>query len=423
MPTLLSLGLTVLFATPPASWPQFRGPDGQGRADARRVPQTWSESENIVWKRPIPGRGWSSPVIRGAGIWLTTATTDESSPRIVLHALEVNLNDGRVTRDIELFAVAGPPKINAKNSHASPTGVLEPGRFYAHFGSLGSAAIDTETGAVVWTNRDLVVDHKEGPGSSPIIWEDLFIVHCDGIDAQYVAALDKATGTLVWKTPRPTELPENTDFRKAYSTPLVIEVAGTAQLISPGADWVIAYEPRTGKEIWRVHYSGFSNVPRPVFDGERVAICTGFMKPQLWAIDPKGRGDVTASHVRWQHTAQVPANPSPILVGDDLYMVSDQGIVHCLNAKTGRVNWKERIGGNFSASPILAAGRLYFFDEEGVTTVLEPGAKPRILARNELDGSIMATPAVIDPAFILRTDQALYRIESVTGSKTAAATR
>lgn len=396
-------------------WPQFRGPGGQGHSAATALPVEWSESENITWKRKIPGRGWSSPVILSGQVWMTTASEDGRS----LRAVCVDEESGKILRDVEVLHQEDPPKINPKNSYASPSPIIEPGRLYVHFGAFGTGCVDTESGEVLWKTTDLQLDHKEGPGGSPVLYGNLMIQSCDGIDVQYVAALDKQTGKLVWKTSRPSDLHENPDFRKAYSTPLVINVAGRDLLLSPGADNLIAYEPITGAEVWKIRYKGFSNVPRPLFDGEKVYFCTGYMKPQLWAAYPEGQGDITESKVAWKYTQQVPANPSPILVGPHLYMVSDQGILTCIDTKTGEASWRERLGGNYSASPIYGAGKLYFWDEDGKSTVIKPGPTCEVIAENEIDGRIMATPAITGNAIFLRSDTHLYRIEQRPGKVTA----
>jgi outer membrane protein assembly factor BamB len=394
-------------------WPQFRGPTGQGHADSTGLPLAWSETENVAWKTAIPGRGWSSPVVEEGQIWLTTAT-DEGRK---LSALAVDVASGRIVHEVPLFEVDTPLKINAKNSHASPTSVIEPGRVYVHFGTTGTACLDTKTGKVQWTNQELQLDHKEGPGSSPILWNGLLIVNCDGIDVQYVAALDKSTGKLVWKADRPGPLNANPDFRKAYGTPLVIRRNGRDELVSNGADQVIGYDPATGRQLWRLGYQGFSNVPRPVAGPDLVYLATGYNKPQMWAFRPPA-AEGQEPEVVWRCLKQAPSNPSPVLVGDRLYMVSDQGVLTCLDAATGKQVWTERIGGSYSASLLCADGRIYIFSEDGQTTVVQPGDRFELLARNTLDGSIMATPAVVGSAIFVRTDSHLYRIES-TPARTA----
>lgn len=389
-------------------WPQFRGPDGQGHTEATGLPLTWSEDENVVWKTVIPGRGWSSPVVSGNEIWMTTAIDGERS----LRAVQVDFQSGKVIRDVEVFRHESLPPINGKNSYASPTPVIESGRLYVHFGTLGTACVDTTSARVLWKNRELTIDHKEGPGSSPVVCGDLLIVNCDGIDFQYVAALDKESGRLVWRRDRPGPHNPIEDFRKAYCTPLVVEVGGQRQIISPGASRVVAYDPLSGDELWQVRYAGFSNVPRPVFSNGLVLVDTGYMKPQLWAIKPEGRGDITASSVIWRCAKHAPANPSPVVVGDKVFMVSDAGIATCLKLANGKVVWQERLGGNFSASPLAGDGRIYFTSEDGVTTVIAAGEKFQILATNKLAGRALASAAVAGRSLLLRTEGHIYRIEA-----------
>ncbi len=389
------------------SWPQFRGPDGQGHADAADLPTTWSDTENVAWKTPIPGRGWSSPVIQGNIIWLTTATGDGHS----LRAISIDRATGRILHDVEVFSVDKLEAINAKNSYASPTPVIDGDRVFVHFGTYGTAALKVDTGEILWSTRDFPVDHKEGAGSSPIVSGDLLIFHCDGIDVQYVAALDKRTGRTVWKAERSAPKNANPDFRKAYCTPLLIDVAGQQQIISIAADRAYAYDPSDGSELWFIDFTGFSNVPRPLYSKGVLFLDTGYMKPQLWAVRPQGRGNVTATHVMWRVTAQVPANSSPIVVGDELFMVSDQGVLSCLDTRTGKEHFKTRLGGNFSASPISASGRIYFFAEDGQTTVIEAAKQLHEMARIKLPERIMASPAVAGNAMYLRTEGHLYRIE------------
>ncbi|MBX3414815.1 MAG: PQQ-like beta-propeller repeat protein [Pirellulales bacterium] len=388
-------------------WPQFRGVDGQGHAETTKAPLTWSKTENITWRTPLSGLGWSSPLVDERHIWLTAALDEGKS----LHALCIDRASGSVVNDIEVFLTDEPLHVNAKNSHASPTGVLESGRLYVHFGAVGTACIDTATGDILWRNQDLKIDHKEGPGSSPIIHGDRLFVNCDGIDLQYVAALDKHTGNILWRSIRLGEHKPDGDLCKAYSTPLVVRVDDKEQLVSVGADRTAAYDLATGQEIWHVVYDGYSNVPRPIVGHGLVFFATGYNKPQLWAVRPEGTGNVTDTHVVWREERQVPANPSPILVGDAVYFVGDKGVASCLDALTGETRFRQRLGGNYSASPVLAAGRIYFFSEEGASTVIAASNELEVLAKNELDERIMATPAFVDGVIYLRTDAALYRIE------------
>lgn len=401
----------VLFSVLPisgeaADWNQLRGLNGQGQGGNANVPLTWSETENVAWKTALPGTGWSSPVVSEGVIWVTTATDDGHS----LRAVAVQAESGKLLQNVEVFAPEEPAPINDQNSFASPTPVVEPGFVYVHFGTMGTACLNSQTGDVVWKHSHLQLDHKEGPGSSPILFEDLLLINCDGMDVQYVAALDKRTGETVWKTDRSAPFRERPDFKKAYSTPVVHQVNGRWQLISMGADQMQAYDVHTGKEIWQIRYNGFSNVPLVLVEGDVGYITTGFTRPQLWAIDLTGEGNVTEENVLWTFKRQVPQKVSPIKVGEHLYFVSDKGVGCCVVAKTGEAVWQDRIGGNYSSSPIAVNGMIYFSNHEGETKVVSPGTKLEIVAENKLDGVIKATPAVWGDSLILRTDSHLYRI-------------
>jgi len=406
---ILAVALSPLAAAADQNWPQFRGPSGDGHARATGLPLTWSETENIRWKTPIHGRGWSSPVVWEDQIWMTTATEDGKQ----MFAVCVARDSGKVLQDIRVFTGHRLQEIHTLNSYASPTPVIEAGRVYVHFGTYGTACLNTATGKTVWERRDLNCDHFRGPGSSPVLFGDLLILHLDGMDVQYLVALNKTTGRTVWRTDRSTDFGDLVgDLRKAYATPLICEMGGRVQMISPGAQAAFAYDPATGKELWTVRYSGgFSNVSRPLCGQGLVFLNTGFGGPQLWAVRPDGRGDVTDSHVVWKLAKSVPAKPSPLLIGDLIYMVDDRGIASCVEAKTGAIVWKKRIGGKHSASPVYADGRIYIFDHDNTATVLRPGRRYEILAVNKLDNGCMASPAVVGRAFILRTRTHLYRIE------------
>lgn len=401
-----------LIASLPASagdaWPEFRGPTQQGHSDSTGLPLTWGEGEHVRWKTPIPGEGWSSPVILGSQIWLTTATDEGRS----LRAVCVDRESGKIVHDVEVFRVDQLEPKNDFNSYASPTPVLEEGRVYVSFGTYGSACLDTATAKPIWKNNELKLDHQEGPGSSPVLYKDLFLLHCDGMDVQYVVALHKETGEVAWRTDRSTNFGDKPPYlKKAFSLPLILDVDGQDQLISIGALRAFSYDPADGREIWSLEIPGFSNVPRPVAGHGMVYLATGYMQPELWAVRLSGQGDIGATHVAWKHTDGVPAKPSVLLVGDELYMVADNGIARCLDAKTGEELWKQRIDGTYSASPVFVDGLVHFFSETGVTTILKPGRTFELLAENELDGRILASPAVAGSALFIRTDAHLYRIE------------
>jgi outer membrane protein assembly factor BamB len=400
-----------------AQWPQFRGPEGLGIAASRNLPMTWSESTNVRWKTPTHGRAWSSPIILDSEIWLTTATPDGKE----LSVVTVNAGDGSIVREQKVFHLDKPQEGHPFNSYASPTPVAEPGRVYVAFGSLGTAALDSRSGKVLWQRQDLECNHFRGAGSSPILFRDLLIMHFDGIDVQYIVALDKDTGKTVWKTPRSFDFKDlgpdgkpagDGDFRKAYATPHIIEVQGRPLLISLGGKATYAYEPMTGKEVWRIEQR-YSHSPsaRPVAGLGMIFYPTGWDSSRVLAVRPDGSGDITATNVVWQFTRGVPQKPSILLVADLIFMVNDVGIATCLEAKTGTQVWQSRVGGTFSASPLYAAGRVYLFDEDGKATVLEAGREFKILAENQLDNGFMASPAVIGDALILRTTTDLYRIE------------
>jgi len=405
--TLLLLA-TIQVLSASENWPQFRGPNGDGTSDSHSLPLFWSEQTNITWKTPIPGEGWSSPVVEGNQIWMQTALDHGKS----LRAVSVDRANGKVQHDIELFHVENPERKHALNSFASPTAVIENGLVYFSFGMYGMACLEAATCKILWTNTELKHDHdKNGPGSSPIIYGDLFIINCDGTEARFVAALNKFTGKLAWRTDRSNVINRTPEFKKAYHTPLIINVNGRDQLISMGAFRVSAYEPLTGREIWWVDIPGFSNVPMPVFGHAMIYLATGFMKPELWAIRADGYGDVTRTHVAWKFTKQAPAKPSPLLVGEQLYLLADTGIVSCLDARSGKEIWAERIPGEYSASPVLADGRIYCFSQQGQAVVLKPGTKLNTLATNSLDDGFMASPAIAGKSFFLRTKKNLYRID------------
>jgi outer membrane protein assembly factor BamB len=386
--------LSLLFLA--QDWPEFRGPTGQGLSDQTGLPLTWSETRNVQWKTEIPGRGWSSPAILGDRIWLTTATDNERS----LRAICLDRATGTILRIVEVFRLSSPGRVNAKNSLASPTPVLEGDRVYVHFGAFGTACI-SQAGKILWQTRLEYDNGQHGPGGSPILYENLLIVNCDGMSVQYVAALDKLTGKIQWK-----------QYRKgshAYATPLVVRLAGGDQVISPGAFRAIAYEPRTGNEIWQVRYGdGFSNVPRPVFADGLVFLCTGFQQPSLLAVRVDGRGDVTNSHIVWRRDRGVPLTPSPLLVGEELYFVNDNGIATCLDSRTGKEYWQHRIGGSHSASPLFADGRIYFLSEDGQSVVIAPGKQFKMLATNQLDGQTLASMAVSGGSIFVRSNTHLY---------------
>jgi outer membrane protein assembly factor BamB len=386
-------------------WPQFRGPDGQGHSTEHGLPIEWSESRNILWKTEIPGVGWSSPVVAGGKVWITSAVKERNGGS--LRVLAYDIATGRELVNTEVFRVRSVDPLNPKNTRASPTPILDGDRVYVHFGADGTAALTT-TGEIVWkTKFDYQSQH--GDGGSPVLHGDLLILNCDGDDVAFVVAIEKQSGKIRWKTTR------RQPFAQAYSTPLVIRVGDREEVISVGAFRAAAYDPATGHEIWRVSYpvrfpDGFSNVMRPVYGAGLLFISGGFNIPSFIAVRPDGTGDVTRTHVAWTLLRGAPLTPSPLVVDNDLYVVSDNGIAQCLDARTGQPYWQRRLTGDHSASPVYADGRIYFMSEEGTATVIAPGHEFHQLASNRIDGYTLASIAVSSGSIFIRSDTHLYRI-------------
>ena len=399
------------------NWPEFRGPGGDGRTDAKGLPLEIGEGMKVKWKTPTHGKAWSSPVVWGDEVWITTATEDGKE----LGVMAFDKTTGRVLHDKALFRVASPQFCHLFNSYASPTPVIEEGRIYVSFGSPAIACIDTKTCAVLWERRDFVCNHFRGAGSSPVMWQDLLIYPFDGSDRQYVVALDKKTGKTAWEVKRsvdfkdlqPDGRPEaDGDYRKAFATPHVIEWEGRPMVISSGAKAHYAYEPATGREIWRFEELGaHSPATRPVVGLGVVFIPIGFGKKQIIALKLGGAGVLDQSRVAWRLAKGAPNKPSLLLDGELLYAIDDTGIMTCIDAKTGIAVWRERVTGNYSASPLFAEGRIYLFSEEGKVTVVAAGREFRKLAEGKFDDGFMASPAVSGKALFLRTKAALYRVE------------
>jgi outer membrane protein assembly factor BamB len=408
LPACLALGLLPPTQAPAAaSWPQFRGPAGQGHAGAASLPLEWDTDRNVRWKTPVAGHGWSSPVVGHGLVFLTTGVPAAEGPP-ALHALAFDLATGALRWNTEVFAAAenSAQPIHKKNSPASPTPLIEGGRVYVHFGHHGTACLDLD-GRPVWRNRDLGYHPVHGNGGSPILAGDHLIFTADGARDPAVIALDKHTGRLAWKTPRGVTVKQPFSF----ATPLLIEVDGRPQVIAPGSGAVMAYDPRDGRELWRVRYgNGYSVIPRPVFAHGLLFLATGFGKPDLLAIRPGGSGDVTDTHIVWRTSKNAPLTPSLLVVGDELYAVSDTGIATCFAARTGQVHWEERVEGNHSASPLAAEGRIYFQNETGTATVLRAGREFAKLATNKLGERTFASYAVAGDTFLIRTERHLYRI-------------
>jgi outer membrane protein assembly factor BamB len=428
-PAFLAL-VWLAFGSPAvkADWPEFRGPSGDGHAAAPEatqplgLPLHWSETNNIRWKTEIPYRGWSTPVVMGGQVWLTTATEDGHD----FFALGVDAATGQVRFNEKVFHSVSPEPLGngaSMNCYATPSPVIEPGRVYVHFGRFGTACLDTTTGKPLWQRDDLRCRHYRGPSSSPVLFENRLILTFDGVDVQYLVALDKQTGKTLWKTDRsvvwndenvPGQMAKDGDLRKAHSTPLIVTVAGEPQMFSAGAKAAYGYDPRTGQELWKVQYNDWSAAPRPVYGQGLVFLVTGFTKGDLLAVKPGGQGDVTDSHVAWRFNSHVGKYASPILVDGLLYTVAEESFITCLEPATGQVVWTGRIPGRYAASPIYADGRLYCCNQQGASVVLKPGRAFEVLATNTLANGFMASPAASDQALFLRTRTHLYRVEATS---------
>lgn len=428
----LLIPLSALALVTPLSaedWPEWRGQGGQGASKARDLPETWSETSAVTWRTELPGRGHSTPVLAGDRIWVTTALEKPASEAVAKEKLKANTGDqpvtvmesvsiralcldkasGRLLHDVELLNVKEPQWVHQLNSYASPSPILSEGRLYASHGSFGTACLDTRTLQVVWKNEELHVMHENGPGSTPVLWQDKLIVHFDGSDQQFIAAFDTATGKVAWKTSRSGGMDPRPQQKKAYGTPLVVSMNGAPVVVSPAANWIYGYAPADGKELWKIPYGelGFSMSVRPVADDERVYFSTSFGKSQVIALNHAGR---STPEIAWRNNKNAPKMCSPVLAGGLLFYVDDGGIVSCVDPKTGEAFYRERIGGKFSASPVVADGKVYFASREGVVTTLPVSREFKILAQNSLEGSLMASPVAVDGALYLRTDKALYRI-------------
>jgi len=414
---ILSLGSGASSSRCFGDWPEFRGPLQNGVVANPELPIAWSaepgQEKNIVWFAPVRGLGWSSPVIVGDRIYVTSACTDDAAdtnsdgPQALV-LICIDGKTGKTQFEKTIFEqAANAPSIHKKNSHASPTPVVLGNRLFLHFGHQGSACTDLD-GEMIWQNRDHVYAPVHGNGGSPILVGELLVFTCDGADASYTVALDQKSGREVWRTPRGIQCERPFSF----ATPQRIEVNGKSQIISPGSDIVQSLDPETGNVLWSVRYDGFSLIPRPLFHQGLVFLSTGYMAPKLLAIDPTGTGDVTDSHVRWTLSGGIPNTPSFAPLGDQLVMVSDGGIATGVRAADGKKLWQKRIGGNYSASPTINGNIVFFPSESGEAIVMRIAEQPEELSRNQLPGRVFASYATIENDWVIRTEGGLYRIGS-----------
>jgi len=426
LPALALVLLTFAALTALADWPQFRGPWGDGHASAPGdtkplgLPLHWSETNNVKWKTEIPFRGWSTPVVMGGQVWITTATIEGHD----FFVIGLDADTGRILFNEKIFHSDDPEPLGngaSMNCYATPSAVIEPGRVYVHFGSFGTACLDTRTAKVLWKREDLPCRHYRGPSSSPILFENLLILTFDGADLQYLVALDKQTGKTVWKTNRsvawnddnePGQMAREGDHRKAHGTPLIVTDAGKPLMLSAGAKAAYGYDPCTGRELWMVRYNDYSTAPVALYERGVAFFVTGLRAKELWAVKTGGKGDITDTGIVWKFNKHVGIYASPLLIDSLLYTAAAENYLTCLEAATGQLVWSERVPGKYAASPIYADGRIYLFNQTGTATVIKPGRTFQTLATNTLADGFMASPAVSGKALYLRTKTCLYRIES-----------
>lgn len=400
----MKLALLLLTLLSPGDWPQFRGANADAHAEAKPTPMEWSDTKNVAWKITVPGLGWSSPSVVGDHIYLTTAVTKGEG--LSLRAMALSTKDGSTIWDQEVWAVEKAPPIHTKNSHASPTPIVHDGSVYVHFGAQGMAKLKASDSSIVWQSKELDYNPLHGNGGSPVLYDGKLVIACDGTANPFIAAIDAETGKVVWKTMRS----EKAKISHSFVTSTVAVVDGKPQVLSPGPDHFAAYDLETGKELCKVRALGWSVVPQPAVGHGMVYYNHDYDNPELMAVRLGGSGDVTDSHVVWRINRGAPSTPSPLLVGEELYFVADNGIASCVNALTGEHYWMERIGGNFSASPVFANGHILFLNEAGLATWIKPGKTYEAVGTSEVPGRTFATPSFSNGAMYLRTDEVLYKI-------------
>jgi outer membrane protein assembly factor BamB len=397
-------------------WTHFRGSNLDGISHDKSAPLNWTETDNIAWKSAMEGRGWSSPVVYDNQVWYTTATPDGKE----MFAVCTDFNTGQNLFNVRVFQPDTLYRKNAINSYATPTPCIEDDFVYVHFGRYGTACLSTETGQIVWSRTDLQCEHVQGPGSSLILYRDKLIVHLEGSDVQYIVALDKTTGETVWQTDRPAELMDKLEWigKKAYITPLIVKVNGKDLLISNGSAVCIAYDPETGKEIWRIVQGEDSTISMPSEEDGIIYFYTSFVTPpggdpyaELLAVDPNGKGDIAATNIIWRIKSPILQLLSPLVKNGLIYTIDTEGTLLCIDAKTGETVWSEKLNGKYNSSPVYIAGHIYFSSIRGETIVIKEGRTLEVVSRNNLDGEIWATPAVVDRSILMRTSKYLYKIQ------------
>lgn len=424
--TLLSISSLAAHGavTTPLFWPTKSGPTGDSivpAADAAKIPLEWdgSSGKNILWRTPLEGKGHSTPVIGGDLIWFTAATEDGKK----MYVYGIDRHDGKIVHHILLFENAQPEELgNPLNNYAAPSPVLEADALYVHFGTYGTARIDPSTGKTVWQRRDINARHFRGPGSSPIIHGGMLVLTFDGIDTQYVTALDKATGSTLWKTPRSTDYGDldkegkptrDGDMRKAYHTPAVFDIGGTEVLVSIGSRAAFGYDVKTGKELWTVRHTGFNAAIPPYRIGDVLLLNSGAERAHTIGIriDAKMTGDITESHLLFDREKRNASEACPVLLGGTYYQITRGGILSAMDAKTGKDLWEDRLQGRFLPSPIALGDKLLICNDPGQCYFVKASPeKFELTGTNTLPELITSSPVVADGALFIRSAGALYKI-------------
>lgn len=385
------------------SWPQFRGPTGQGHVIGEsKLPLKWNSGEGVTWQTYLNGKAWSSPICVDDQLLLSNAIQKDGL--LQLEIISISFKSGQIQWRKKLFEYENLPRIHKKNSFASPTPFYDEGRVFVHFGNLGTACLGLD-GGLIWKQK-LDYSPVHGSGASPVVFKDLLLLSADGAKDPSLYALDKLTGTIKWKAVRDSNAKKNFSF----CTPTVIEEKGKIQIISPASDYVFAYD-YNGKQIWKFNYpNGYSVVPRPVYDNGIIYVSSGYDSPTLYAIRSSGLGDITKSHLVWETRKGVPRNSSVLVVNGMLFMAADNGVVSCLDALNGQIYWMERVAGSCSASLLLANGRIYLCDESGKTFIFKAQKEYSLIATNDLGERMLASPVAYQGSLLLRTEEGIWRI-------------
>ena len=390
------------------NWPRFRGPSGQGISSETDLPVTWSKDENIKWTSDLPGQGWSSPIVFKDHIFLTAATEEGVSCRVIC----INRKDGSIAWSKEVHRQK-PGPMRKQNSYATPTPVTDGKLVYSVFYDGTVIAVDF-SGNIVWKNNEVRFFSLHGLGASPILANGQIIMPFDGSSREetqvgwkvpwekaVILSLDAEDGSVRWKGSRGKS-------RVGHVTPILVD--DDKQLISAGGDRVQGFDPNTGERIWSIYSQGEGVTPSPVVGDGLLYTSSGFEAPTLRAIRLGGKGEVTNSHIAWEQKNGVAALASLLYVKQYLYSISRDNILHCLDAATGDIVWRERLTGTYSASPIYADGRIYILSAEGETLVLHPGAKYDEIARNDISDTCNASMAISQGNFYIRSAKKLYCI-------------